>query len=249
MITVRFQFCGNLNDFLPVQRQKVRFSASFSGNASIKDAIESLGIPHTEIGSIAVNGEFVGFSYRLESDDEVTVRPDEASPGLTSFQRLRPLPPRPAVFICDVHLGRLSRMLRILGFDTLFRNDYTDGEMAAIARQERRIVLTRDRGILKRREVTHGHCVRSDDWREQVREVLRRFDCADSIHPFTRCTDCNGGIEPVEKSGILDRLEEKTKRYYDEFSRCLNCGKVYWEGSHYRKLKIAVEELIKDHSV
>jgi uncharacterized protein with PIN domain len=249
MITAQFQFCENLNDFLPIRRQKVRFPASFSESASIKDAIESLGIPHTEIGAIIVNGASVDFTYCLKSNDEVAVYPDEKLPDLEPLVRLRPLPPRPAAFICDVHLGRLGRILRILGFDTLYRIDFADSEIAVIARQEGRIVLTRDRGILKRREVTHGYCVRSDDRREQVREVLRRFNLAGMVDPFTRCADCNGNIEPLEKSAIIDRLEEKTKQYYEEFSRCRDCRKLFWKGSHYQKLKIMMEELIKINSV
>jgi hypothetical protein len=245
MITARFQFCEKLNDFLPIRRQKIRFSTSFSERASIKDAIESLGIPHTEIGAIIVNGKSVDFTYCLKNNDEVAVYPDEKPPDLELLVRLRPLPPRPAAFICDVHLGRLGRILRILGFDTLYRIDFADSEIAAIAREEGRIVLTRDRGILKRREVTHGYCVRSDDRREQVREVLQQFNLTGMIDPFTRCADCNGRIETLEKSAIIDRLEEKTKQYYEEFSQCRDCRKIYWKGSHYQKLKTVVEELKK----
>ena len=245
MITARFRFYGKLNDFLPISRRKVSFSALFAENASIKDAIESLGIPHTEIEVLTVNGVSVELSYRLESGDVVDVYPDGESPGLEALLRLRPLPLCPAAFICDVHLGRLSRILRLLGFDTLFRNDFADREIANIAGKEGRIVLTRDRGILKRREVTHGYCVRSDDWHEQAREVVHRFDCAGSIDPFTRCIVCNGHIEPVAKSAIIGRLEEKTKRFYEKFSRCRNCGKLFWEGSHYIKLKREVEKLME----
>ncbi len=214
-------------------------------NASIKDAIESLGVPHTEVEAMTVNGIPVGFSYRLQSGDETAVYPDRDVPGNASLPSLRSPSPSPALFICDVHLGRLGRLLRLLGFDTLFRNDYTDSEIAAIARQQGRIVLTRDRGLLKRSEVTHGYCVRSDNALVQAKEVLRRFDLSGETDPFTRCAECNGMILKVEKSAVVELLEEKTRRYYDDFFRCSGCGRVYWEGSHFLKLKVLVEELIK----
>ncbi len=243
MNTATFRFYEELNDFLPAGKRKIRFPVSFENRPAIKDAIESLGVPHTEIEVILVNQVSVDFSYRLNDNDDVAVYPVFESFDITPLLRLRTRPLRTTAFICDVHLGRLCRMLRILGFDTLYRNDYEDNEIVSIAQQEGRIVLTRDRGILKHKAVSHGYCVRSSDWRRQAREVIRRFDLSHSLHPFSICVSCNGRVAKVSKSAVIGCLQEKTKRYYDNFSRCQACGKIFWEGSHYAKLQEFVKEL------
>jgi len=240
-----FRFYEELNDFLPPERRKVRFAVSFENSPGIKDVVESLGVPHTEIDVILVNHLSSNFTYQLKDNDDVAVYPVFESFDVSPLVRLRAHPlRRPMAFIGDVHLGRLSRMLRILGFDTLYRNDYQDKEIVAIAKQEERIILTRDRGILKHNAVTHGYCVRSTDWHEQTREVINRFDLSRSINPFTICAACNGRVAPVDKAAVIDLLEEKTRRFYDEFSRCEACGKIYWKGSHFAKLRGLIKELI-----
>lgn len=243
--TATFRFYEELNDFLPPQRRKVRFPVSFRYSPSVKDTIESLGVPHTEVDVILANGASIDFSYRLHDGDDVAVYPVFESLDVTAVTRLRPAPLRKVAFVCDVHLGRLCRALRMLGFDTLYRNDYKDPEIVEIARAEHRIILTRDRGLLKHASVTHGYCVRSSAWREQTREVIERFDLRGEAAPFTRCVECNGSIAPVEKKEIVDLLDEKTKRHYDAFSRCLSCGRIYWKGSHYTKMREQVGELIE----
>jgi uncharacterized protein with PIN domain len=240
--TATFRFYEELNDFLPLHRRKVRFPFSFRDSPSVKDTIESLGVPHTEIDVILVNGLSIDFSYRLHDGDDIAVYPVFESLDVTNVTRLRPAPLRTAAFICDVHLGRVARILRILGFDTLYRNDYKDPEIVAIAHDEHRIVLTRDRGLLKHSAVTHGYCVRSTEWREQAREVVERFDLRNLAAPFTRCALCNGIIAKVE---IIGLLEDQTKKCYDAFSQCGSCRKIYWEGSHFAKLRELVKELIK----
>jgi uncharacterized protein len=242
--TATFRFYEELNDFLPPHRRKVRFQISFRDSPSVKDAIESLGVPHTEIDVILVNGVSIDFSYRLHNFDDVAVYPVFESLDVTNVTRLRPAPLRTIAFICDVHLGRLARALRVLGFDTLYRNDYTDPEIVAIAVTEHRIVLSRDRGLLKHSAVTHGYCVRSTEWREQAHEIIERFDLRTVATPFTRCALCNGIIARVEKNEIIDLLEDQTKQCYEAFSRCGSCGKIYWEGSHFAKLRELVKELI-----
>ena len=239
-----FRFYEELNDFLLPHRRKVRFPVSFRDSPSVKDIIESLGVPHTEVDVILVNGASVDFSHRLRDKDDVAVYPVFESLDVTAITRLRPGPLRKVAFICDVHLGRLARALRILGFDTLYRNDYQDHEIVAIANIEHRIVLTRDRGLLKHSAVTHGYCVRSTEWREQAREIIERFDLRKAVAPFTRCAECNGNIAPVEKDAIIDLLEDRTKQCYDAFSRCGSCGRIYWEGSHFAKLRELVRELV-----
>lgn len=228
-----FRFYEELNDFLPPEKRKRSFRYSFRGTPSVKDAIEALGVPHTEVDLILVNGESVGFDYLLKGGERVAVYPAFESLDISSLTRLRPQPLRRPRFVLDVHLGKLARLLRMLGFDTLYRNDYSDPEIIYISLREKRIILTRDRALLKHRAITHGYWVRSTHPREQLQEVLHRFDLFSRIRPFHRCMVCNGLIEEVSKSEVLDQLEPKTRRYYDEFYRCTGCGKIYWKGSHY----------------
>ena len=137
----------------------------------------------------------------------------------------------------DVNLGKLARRLRLLGFDTLFSNAYTDPEIAAISQAQHRIVLTRDRRLLHAKTITHGYWVRSDIPAQQLEEVVRRFDLAGAARPFSRCATCNGLIEPVAKRDVLPLLEPGTRRHYEKFYRCRACGKVYWEGPHITRLR------------
>lgn len=183
---------------------------------------------------IVVNGESVGFNYRLKDGDRVAVYPVFESFDVAPAVKLREKPLRKIAFVVDVNLGRLARLLRLLGFDALFSNAYADDEIVAISEAQGRIVLTRDRRLLHAKAVTHGYWVRSVWPRRQVDEVVRRFDLAGLVRPFSRCADCNGRIEPVAKEAIADRLEPKTKKYYVKFYRCPDCGKIYWEGSHGR---------------
>jgi uncharacterized protein with PIN domain len=232
MNRLEIRFYEELNDFLPADRRKRSFTHAFQGSPSVKDVIESLGVPHTEIDIILINGESVDFKAHVRDGDRVSVYPVFESLDVTPLVRLRPKPLRDTCFVLDVHLGKLARNLRLLGFDTLYRNDYTDPQLAAISTKEKRIILTRDRHLLKRSGVTHAHWVRSDDPVEQAREVLRRFDLSGNVQPFTRCLNCNGLLEPVAKEEVLDRLEPLTRRHYDEFFLCRGCDGIFWRGSH-----------------
>lgn len=208
---------------------------------TVKDVIESLGVPHTEIDLILVNGESVSFRYKPCIDDRVSVYPVFESLDISQVTRLRPEPLRVSRFILDVHLGKLAKYLRMLGFDTLYRNDYEDNEIIDISARDKRIILTRDLGILKNSRVTHGYWIRSQQPGEQAAEVIRRFDLSKSIKPLNRCIECNGKIREVEKAEIIEQLKPKTIKYFDEFYRCTNCGKVYWEGSHFSKMQGKIE--------
>src|SRR5262249_23065702 len=212
------------------------FDQVVKDRASIKDVIESLGVPHTEVDLILVNGESVDFSYHVQDGDRISVYPMFEALDITPLVRVRPHALREPRFVLDTHLGKLAGYLRLLGFDTLYRNDYEDHRLVQIAHRERRAVLTRDRGLLKHRQVTHGYYVRETDPERQVVEVLRRFDLARAIAPFRRCMRCNGVLEPGAKNEVLDRLLPKTRQYYDEFSQCPGCGNLYWKGSHYERM-------------
>ena len=232
-----FRFYEELNDFLKPERRKQTVPYRFDGHPGIKDPIEALGVPHSEVDLIVVNGESVGFDYQLQPGDRVAVYPVFEGLDISPIVKLREKPLRKIAFVVDVNLGRLARNLRLLGFDTLFSNAYDDDEIVAISEAQGRIVLTRDRRLLYAKAVTHGTWVRSVWPRRQVDEVVNRFDLAGRVRPFSRCANCNGRIEPVAKEQVLDRLELKTKKYYEVFYRCSDCGKIYWEGSHVGKLR------------
>ncbi len=243
--TVKFRFYEELNDFLPAEKKKRTFFYSFHGHPAVKDAIEALGVPHTEVELIVVNGQSVGFDYQLQDNDRVSVYPMFESVDVSPIIKLREKPLRNPAFVSDVHLGKLARNLRLLGFDTLYRNDYKDNEIIRISVDQHRIVLTRDRGILKNGAVTHGYCLRSDDPVEQAREVINRFDLHHFVKPFTRCARCNGILKDVDKNAVRDQLPPKVERHYRYFRQCQSCGQVYWHGTHFEKMNKKLERILE----
>lgn len=243
-----FRFYAELNDFLPPQQRQAAFAHTFQGRVSIKDMIESLGVPHPEVDLILANGASVDFAYLVQDGDQVSVYPVFEALDIGPVVRLRPHPLREPRFVLDAHLGRLAAYLRLLGFDSLYRNDYEDAELARLSLEEGRILLTRDRGLLKRRTVTHGYCVRSTAPRQQVKEIIARFDLSGSAAPFRRCLSCNGLLEAVEKEAVAAALPPLARQYYEEFFRCTSCRRLYWRGSHYKALQRIIEEVLKDMS-
>lgn len=232
----QFRFYEELNDFLPPDQRKKTISYRFNGHPAIKDSIEAQGVPHTEVDLIVVGGESVGFGYQLQPGDRVAVYPVFESLDITPLVRLRPDPLRRSAFVLDVHLGKLARILRLLGFDTLYRNDFDDAAIIRISLDEHRIILTCDRRMLFNKVITHAHWLHSTDAEKQACEVLQRFDLFDQVRMFRRCAVCNGLIQPVTKEAVLERLEPLTKEYYDCFFQCPDCGKIYWRGSHYERI-------------
>lgn len=206
---------------------------------SVKDAIESCGVPHTEVDLVLVDGCSVSFGAQVEGGSRVSAYPPFLRLDVPSLVRPASLDePR---FALDVHLGRLAERLRILGFDTLYGNDLDDDDLEALSVGGPRWLLTRDRGLLMRRTITHGYLVRSSDPQEQALEVVRRFRLGDEIAPFTRCARCNGVVGPVDKEEVLDRLEPATRAEHDTFTQCRDCGQVYWPGTHLSALRAFVE--------
>jgi uncharacterized protein with PIN domain len=237
----RFRFYAELNDFLPPDRRFTEFAHTFPDAATVKDRIESLGVPHTEIDLILVSGEPVDFAYRVRNGDRISVYPVFESFDIAGLARLRPEPLREPRFVLDVHLGRLAAYLRMLGFDTHYRNCLQDAQLAAISRDQHRILLTRDIGLLKRSAVTHGYFLRETDSRRQAEEVVRRFDLARLVRPFSRCMQCNGALAAVAKESVSALLPPRTAELYDEFQQCPDCGRVYWKGGHYRRMRQWIE--------
>lgn len=236
-----FRFYGELNDFLPAKRRRQTFTYEFDGRPAVKHVIESIGVPHTEIDLILINGVSADFKQYVNDLDRVSVYPVFERLDITPVVRLRPAPLRITAFILDVHLGKLARMLRLLGFDTRYRNDYEDALIVRIAAAEHRIVLTRDLQLLKAKAVTHGYWIRAMKPEAQLAEVIRRFDLFRQLKAFHRCLTCNGLLRETSKEAVWHLLEPKTKKYYREFFQCETCGQVYWKGTHFPRLEASIE--------
>ncbi|MEV0946946.1 Mut7-C RNAse domain-containing protein [Rhodococcus sp. NPDC049939] len=232
-----FRFYEELNDFLPPIRRKQAFQHDFDGTPSVKDRIESLGVPHTEVDLILVDEVSVNFSHRLRGGERVAVYPVFERFDLTGVTALRPRPLRRPSFVLDVHLGRLAGYLRLLGFDTRYSNNFADTELVDISLTEHRTVLTRDTGILKRSALTHGAFIHETNPRRQLREVLDRFDLQSQIAPFTRCARCNGLLDPVPRGEALAVAPPGVARHSHSFNRCRDCDQLYWSGSHLPRLR------------
>jgi uncharacterized protein len=232
----QFRFYGELNDFLPAGCRHTAFWHSVKGRPSIKDTLEALRVPHSEIGFIFINGKGVDFSYQLRDNDRALVYPDGYKTKFKSVQRLRKNPSRPVKFILDSHLGKLVRHLRLLGFDCAYKKVFPDKDIIAVANAQNRVILTRDIGLLKNKAVEYGCWVRSPDPTKQLQQVLKKYGLAKGIKPFSLCLECNGKIRPVAKAKVISQLPDEVKKYYRRFFMCGSCCKIYWKGSHYDKL-------------
>ena len=240
---VTFRFYEELNDFLPADKKKIRFDHYFIDRASVKDMIESLGVPHTEIDMILVNGNSVSFGYIVEDGDDISVYPVFESLDITNIQHLRSKPLREPKFIADAHLGSLARYLRMLGFDVIYKSKFTNTEIIETALKETRTILTRDRELLKNNKITHGYWIRNEETEEQLKEVINRFDLKNDIREFTRCLECNNILELIEKEKIKDRLPSKVKQWQNEFRYCNHCDKIYWKGTHYDRMLYIIRKI------
>lgn len=238
-----FRFYAELNDFLSPNNRQRDIEHSFNLPASVKDVIEALGVPHPEVDLILVNGKYVDFGYLVQHSDRISVYPVFESVDISPLVRVRPQPLREPCFVLDVHLGRLATYLRMLGFDSLYRNNYDDEELAQISSEQHRILLTRDRGLLKRSLVTHGYCLRTTEPKAQLAEVLHRFDLFRLITPFSRCLRCNDLLQLVDKAEIINELPPRTRQYYNDFRRCRGCRQIYWKGSHFQKMQAFIEQV------
>ena len=237
------RFYAELNDHLAPHRQYQTLEKEFFVPASVKDVIESFDIPHTEVELVLVNGESSDFSGLVRDGDRVAVYPVFESLDITPELRVRLQALREPKFVLDVHLGRLAAYLRMLGFDSEYRNCAGDAELVRISAEQERILLTRDRGLLKHSAVTRGYWLRQTDSRRQAAEVVRRFDLARSLRPFTRCMACNGRLRPVSKVEVHERVPPPIAARHEEFRECPACRRVYWEGSHYQRMRRWIEEL------
>jgi len=237
--TLRFHFHGDLSFFLPRENRGSEITKTLHEKTSVKDAIESCGVPHPEVDLIRCDDVAVPFEHSLTKNALVDVyglTDSPATPGEGLQRRCV------TKFVADGHLGKLARDLRLLGFDVAYDPDASDSSLAASCTDDRAL-LTRDRRLLMHKIVQHGYCPRSHDPDEQIIEVIRRFDLAKLVAPYSRCVQCNGLVVRVDKSDVIEQLEPLTKTYYHDFRRCSECGKIYWSGSHFKKLEARLEKI------
>jgi hypothetical protein len=240
-ITVRLNLHGDLDFFLRSGARSRSIERRLGEKTSVKDVIESCGVPHPEVDLILVNGRPVDFHYAIANDANIEVYP--AVTSVPDFKDKRLQVAKHLMFVVDGHLGQLARDLRLLGFDVAYDPQAEDRRLLDIMEREDRALLTRDRRLLMHGVVKTGYCPRSQNGEEQTVEVIRRFNLLGSIDPFTRCLRCNAPLRKVSKSEVIERLEPLTKIYYEQFRRCTGCGQIYWAGSHFSKLQKRLEQI------
>lgn len=238
---VRLRFHRDLNVFLGSKAGDAVIERQLAEKTSIKDIIESCGIPHPEVDLILVDEEPVGFDRTLANDAKVDAFTVENHGTDYAEERLQTI--GITRFVADGHLGGLTRNLRLLGFDVAYCQNAEDRQLLEVMARENRALLTRDRRLLMHAIVQHGYWPRSQNADEQAIEVVRRFDLSELIAPFTRCLRCNALLEEATRAEIVDKLEPLTKIYYHQFRRCPDCKQIYWSGSHFPKLQKRIEEI------
>lgn len=249
MYRIDLRFYAELNDLLVPERRGRCISHSLKIPASVKDVIEAFGVPHTEIGLILANGEPVDFAYSLRDADRIAVYPVFRLLDIHALAHGGGILEGEPRFVLDGHLGRLAAYLRMLGFDVAYQNHLEDEALAQISAREHRVLLSRDRGLLKRSIVEWGYLVRETQPQRQLLEVLSRFHLSASIVPFIRCLHCNASLETVTKQSVAHRLPPRTREHYDDFRRCTECGRIYWKGPHYRRMQAMISRALQaDHA-
>lgn len=243
MVTATFRFYEELNDFLARPLRRSAFSCVCPKAATAKHMIEALGVPHTEVELILVNGESVGFERQLADGDRVSVYPKFEALDIQPLLRVRERPLRMMRFIADAHLGGLAQLLRLAGFDTLYDNHYPDADIEELAAAEQRIVLTRDRELLKRRTITHGCYVRTLKPKAQLREIFDRLDLAGSAQPFRLCLMCNAPLRRIPKEEVSGRAPEGVLERHAQFVTCDVCQRVFWEGTHWQRMRALMDSV------
>jgi len=243
VITVRLRFYEELNDLLPPKIRKRPFERNFLLPTTIKDVIQSCGVPHTEVDLILVNGRSVTFDYQIQDQDRVSIYPVFESLDISSIVRLQERPLRRLRFRVDVPLKTLARRMRLMGLDVLYEENLQSMALVQRVVAEGRVLLTRQRQLLMPNMLQRGYWVHALEPLDQTVEVIKRFDLAQSLKPFARCIPCNGPLHPVPKASVQDCLAPLTKQYYAEFFQCSACGRVYWKGSHYMALREFINQV------
>ena len=247
MPRVSLRFYAELNQHLPPERRQRDFLHTVDGPANLGDVIAALDVPLGEIELLLVNGTSVDFSYRPGEGDRISVYPTFDAMDVGSVTRIETRPHRRQEFVLDVHLGKLAQLLRMLGFDALYRNDAREKDILDMAARDDRIVLSKSASLLGSSTITAGYRIRSDNPREQLVEVLERFDLWLCAHPFQRCLHCNTILIAVPKQEILDRLPEKVRALSCAFTWCPTCDQLYWEGTHVERMRKFMKDLSVEH--
>ncbi len=240
MATATFRFHGELNAFLPRAQRDRAFGHPCARDATVKHAIEALGVPHTEIGRLRVNDAPAALDRPLGDGDRVEAFPERAQPAANGATAPHPEQWR---FVADAHLGGLAQLLRLAGFDTCYDNHYRDDELAALAGREGRIVLTRDRELLKRRAVARGCYLHALQPADQLRELFERLDLAPHMRPFRLCLRCNAPLHPLDAAAAAPRVPDGVRQRHRRFAACDVCRRVFWEGSHWRRMRSVVDAM------
>lgn len=234
-------FWGNLKELLrPPFRGQKKVAYDLTRQASVKDIIEALGVPHTEVGRLTVAGREISFAAPGAAADTLEVYPLSPPVDVTTPTLLRPEPLPGITFAVDMNVGKLATLLRMAGFDTFYRNEISDPELIEAAVRERRILLSKDKDLLKRKEVIFGYLVREIQPERQLAEIVQLFGLKGQFKPLSRCLRCNGLLQPVGKEEIIAQLEPLTQKYYDSFRQCPGCGRIYWPGSHRDKMLLVL---------
>lgn len=239
------RFYEELNYFIDKKYHKKEIELVYQENISVKKIIEDFGVPHSEVDLILVNGKSAGFDHKIEDNDRISVYPVFESFDLTEVSKVRSEPLRIVKFILDVHLGRLAKYLRIIGFDSSYCNNYADEKIVEISLSENRIILTRDIELLKRKNVTHAYYIRSLNIFKQLKEVIKRFQLEKKIKVFSICPECNNFIKPINKSKVKNDVPQYIYKTHDEFKYCSGCKKIYWKGTHWVNIKQSLSGILK----
>jgi uncharacterized protein with PIN domain len=239
-----FRFYEELNDFLPREKRKRDFQAFFRPKSTVKDVIESLGVPHAQVDLILVNGASVDFTCPLEDGERISVYPVFESLDIRPCRNLGPKPLRHLKFVTDIHLGRLARYLRLFGFDTLYLNDFNTRGLIEVSCRQARVLLTRSSRLLKHKVITRGILVRDVRPRGQLKWVLQRLDLYAEARPFSRCLCCNGLVGPISKQEVAHRLPSRVRASYQAFFLCSSCNRVYWKGTHFKRMSRFVQDVL-----
>jgi uncharacterized protein len=246
MTTATFRFHRELNEFLARPQREQAFACVCPVASTTKHMIEALGVPHTEVALILRNGLPDGFDTLVSDADFIDIYPPRMMPrALEIMHPLRaPLRLETLRFIADAHLGGLAQLLRLAGFDTRYDNHFPDDEIEQLALAEHRVVLTRDRELLKRRSLVHGCYVRTLQPDAQWREVATRLGLAQHVRPFRLCLMCNAPLRRASADEVSDRVPEGVLERHARFVTCDVCRRVFWEGSHWKRMRARIEELM-----
>ena len=246
MSVITLFFSGNLLELLAIAPQNGSLHYSLARRASIKDIIESQGVPHTEVGTLLVNSSEIDFSYLPLHRDQIEILPLSPVVDVLTPTILRPTPLPKISFAVDVNVAKLAPLLRMVGMDCWYENNVADRTLADIAHDQQRILLTRDTLLLKRKQVVYGHLVRTQQPAQQLREIIDLYGLQPLMNPFSRCMRCNGELREASKTQIHHRLEPLTKKYYDTFHQCGECGKIYWAGSHRQRMQKKIAAILAE---